>query len=88
MKKKKKHSENIFDIHILTRLALVLLIRTLDISVLHNNCNVAGEETSGQIGLQFPSYESVAQTKMSTVVHMGIQAFAKCVCKSYSSVYV
>lgn len=41
---------------ILTSLTLILLIRTLDIPVLLINCNLAGEETSGQIGLELPKW--------------------------------
>lgn len=33
---------------ILTTLALILLIKTLDISFMLNNCNLAEVETSGQ----------------------------------------
>lgn len=41
---------------ILTSLPVILLIRTLDIPVLLNNSNLAGEETSVHIGLELPKW--------------------------------
>lgn len=78
---------------IITGLALFLLIRTSDISVLPDNCNLTGDETSGQAGLKLPKWPIwfcgavnlllKQNERFCSCVHTYTSIFKVCVCASF-----